>query len=218
MNTIIKTITLLTVIIMCIPGVTAQRKTEIGLTGGAARFYPEPEQMFLNLNLNNSMDNGWGWSAGIFIEDHWKPKIHQIIELNYYNFSSDVYLQKNPPYPWNPYDGTGREPVYGNFSNTAFNQIAISGGIKYFLNRTLLVYPAFEIARTLNPDVEINKTTLNLKLGAGAAIGPVDIILEYSYGIKYQQTVYDITVPFASMHRNRYLQLKAQVPLYNFGK
>jgi hypothetical protein len=61
----------------------AQRKTEIGLTGGAARFYPEAEN--LGSNLNNSMENGWGWSAGIFVEDHWKPKIHQIIELNYYD-------------------------------------------------------------------------------------------------------------------------------------
>jgi hypothetical protein len=194
----------------------AQRKTEIGLTGGAVRFYPEPG--FLGSNLNSSMDNGWGWSAGVFIEDHWKPKIHQIIELNYYNMSSDVYLQKNPPYPWNPYDGTGREPVYGNYSNTSFNQIAISGGIKYLFNHTLFAYPAFEIARSLNPDVEINKTTFNLKLGAGAAIGPVDLLLEYSYGIKYQQTVYDITVPFASTHRNRYLQLKVQVPIHAFGK
>jgi hypothetical protein len=216
MNTIIKTITLLTVIIMCIPGVTAQRKTEIGLTGGAARFYPEAEN--LGSNLNNSMENGWGWSAGIFIEDHWKPKIHQIIELNYYNLLSDVYLQKNPTPPWSPYDGTGREPVYGDFSNTAFNNIAISGGIKYFLTRTLFAYPAFEITRTLNPDVEINKTTFNLKLGAGTAIGPVNVILEYAYGLNYQQTVYDITVPFASTHRNRYLQLKAQIPIHNFGK
>lgn len=196
----------------------AQRKTEIGLTGGVARFYPEPEQMFLQSNLNNNMDNGWGWSAGIFIEDHWKRKIHQIIELNYYGFKSDVYLQKNPPYPWNPYDGTGREPVYGDFSNTAFNQIAISGGIKYLFNHTLFAYPAFEIAKSLNKDVETNKTTLNLKLGMGAAIGPVDVVLEYSYGLKLQRTIYDITVPFASLHRNRYLQLKIQVPLYNHGK
>jgi hypothetical protein len=70
----------------------------------------------------------------------------------------------------------------------------------------------------LNPDVEINKTTFNLKLGAGTAIGPVNVILEYAYGLKYQQTVYDITVPFASTHRNRYLQLKAQIPIHNFGK
>ncbi len=209
---------LLFFMVFTISMVQAQRKAEIGLTGGAARFYPEPEQMFLESNLNNSMDNGWGWSAGIFIEDHWKPKIHQIIELNYYSLKSDVFLQKNPPSPWSPYDGTGREPVYGNFKNTAFNQIAISGGIKYFLNHTLFAYPAFEIARTLNKDVETNKTTLNLKIGAGAAIGPVDVVLEYCYGIKLQQTIYDITVPFASLHRNRYLQLKVQVPIHTFRK
>ncbi|GAB1451919.1 hypothetical protein MASR2M47_19750 [Draconibacterium sp.] len=208
--------TILFIMVLSISMAQAQRKTEIGLTGGAARFYPKSE--YMDPSLNNSMDNGWGWSAGVFIEDHWKPKIHQIIELNYYNMSSDVYLQKNPPSPWSPYDGTGREPIYGNYSNTAFNQIAISGGIKYFLTHTLFAYPAFEIARTLNPDVEINKTTLNLKLGAGAAIGPVNVNLEYSYGLKHQQTIYDITVPFATTHRNTYLQLKAQVPLYNFKR
>jgi hypothetical protein len=162
------------------------------------------------------MDNAWGWSAGVFIQDHWKPKIHQIIELNYYSLSSDVFLQKNPLDPWG--QGSGEQPVYGNFKNTAFNQLAISGGIKYLFNHTLFACPAFEIAKSLNPDVKINKTTLNLKLGMGAAIGPVDVMLEYAYGIKYQQTVYDITVPFASTHRNRYLQLKAQVPLYNFKR
>jgi len=204
---------LFVLIIIIVKTTTAQRKTEFGLSGGAARFYPEAQN--LGSSRNNSMDNGWGWSAGIFLEDHWKPKIHQIVELNYYGFKSDVFLEKIPV--GGGYS-TGSQPIYGHFDNTSFNQIAVSGGIKYFLTRTLLVYPAFEIARSLNPDVEINKTTLNLKLGSGAAIGPVDIILEYSYGIKYQQTVYDITVPFASTHRNSYLQLKAQVPLYNLRK
>ena len=190
----------------------AQHTTEIGLSGGGIRFYPEAQN--LGSNLNNQMTNGWGWSAGIFIEDHWKPKIHQIIEINFYNLSSDVFLQKNPEAPWSPHDGTGREPVYGNYDNTSFNLIAISGGIKYLLNKALFVYPGFELARALNSNVDINKTTYHLKLGGGVNLRGVDILLEYAYGIKNQRIVYDPTVPFVSTQRNTYLQLKVQVPLY----
>lgn len=194
----------------------AQRKTEIGLTGGGARFYPVVQNM--SYNLNNSMDNGWGWSAGIFIEDHWKSRFHQVIELNYYNLSSDVYLQKNPTPPWSPYDGTGRVPVYGDFGNTSFSQIAISGGVKYLMTKSLFLYPAFEIGFSTNPDIDINKTAYSAKLGLGTDIRGVDIILEYNYGLNHQRMVYDPTVPFASTHRNSYLQLKAQVPLHNLRK
>ncbi len=191
----------------------AQRTTEIGLTGGVARFYPEAQH--IGSNFNNSMDNGWGWSAGIFVEDHRKPKIHQIVEINFYNLSSDVFLQKNPTPPWSPYDeNDNRKPVYGIFDNTSFSQIAISGGIKYFLNKKLFAYPGFELARALNSDVDINKTTYNLKLGGGVNLRGVDILLEYAYGLKYQRIVYDPTVPFTTTHRNKYLQLKVQVPLY----
>lgn len=160
------------------------------------------------------MDNGWGWSAGVFIQDHWKPKILQIVEINYYNLTSDVFLQRNPTPPWSPHDGSGRQPIYGDFENTSFSQLAISGGIKYYFNKTLFAYPGFEIARALNSDIDINKTTFNLKLGAGVNIGRADISLEYTYELKYQRMIYDITVPFASTHRNTFLQLKVQVPLY----
>lgn len=189
----------------------AQRITEIGLTGGGIRFYPEPQH--LGSNLNNSMDNGWGWSAGIFIEDHWKSKIHQVVELNYYNLSSDVFLQKNP---LGPGSYGGEQPVYGNFDNTSFNQLAVSGGIKYYLTPKLFAYPAFEAARALNSDVDINKTNFHLKLGAGVDLRGVDILLEYTYGLKYQRMIYDPTVPFVITHRNKFLQLKVQVPLYRF--
>ncbi|MCG6188194.1 hypothetical protein [Maribellus maritimus] len=196
--------------ILSVYPVLAQRITEIGLTGGAARFYPEAQHM--GANRNNSMDNDWGWSAGVFIEDHWKPKIHQIVEINFYKLSSDVFLQKNPEGPWGI--GDERQPIYGNYDNTSFSQIAISGGIKYFLNKKLFVYPGFEFARALNSDVDINKTTYNLKLGGGVNLRGVDILLEYAYGLKYQRIVYDPTVPFATTHRNTYLQLKVQIPLY----
>jgi len=191
----------------------AQRITEIGLSGGGIRFYPEPQH--LGSNLNNRMDNGWGWSAGVFVEDHWKPKIHQIVEINFYNLSSDVFLQKDPTPPWSPYDeNDNRKPVYGNYDNTSFSQITISGGIKYLLNKTLFVYPGFELARALNSDVDINKTTYNLKLGGGVNLRGVDVLLEYAYGLKYQRIGYDPAVPFTTTHRNKYLQLKVQVPLY----
>ncbi len=190
----------------------AQRIIKIGFTGGAARFYPEAQH--LGANLNNSMGNGLGWSAGVFIQENWKPKIKQIVELNYYALSSDVFLQKNPQGPWSPNDGTGRQPIYGNFQNTPFNLLAISGGIKYLLTDKLFVYPGFEIARSLSKKIEINKTTYHVKFGAGVTLKHVDFMLEYAYGLKYQQTVYDCTVPFASTHRNKYLQLKVHIPLY----
>lgn len=189
----------------------AQRITEIGLSGGGIRFYPEAQH--LGSSLNNRVDNGWGWSAGVFFEDHWKPKIHQVVELNYYNLSSDVFLQKNP---LGPGGYGGEQPVYGNFDNTSFNHLAVSGGIKYFLTPKLFAYPAFEAARALNSDVDINKTTFHLKLGAGVDLSGVDILMEYSYGLNYQRMIYDPTVPFVITHRNKFLQLKIQVPIYRF--
>ena len=213
MNTIIKLMSLVTVFALFNSIAIAQRKTEIGFTGGAARFYPITQ--YLGSSLNNRMDNSWGWSLGVFITDNWKPKIQQIVELNYYNFKSDIFLEKIPN--GGGY-GTGIQPVYGNFDNTAFNQIAISGGIKYLMNNTLFIYPAFEIGYSLNPDIDINKTVFSVKLGLGADIRGIDIILEYDYGLNHQRMVYDPTVPFASTHRNSYLQLKAQVPVFNLRK
>jgi len=209
MKPILKTIILLVVVFTAIT-TRAQRTTEIGLTGGATRFYPEAQH--LGSNRNNRMDNGWGWTAGVFIEDHWKPKIHQIVEINYYSLLSDVYFQKIVGKPYN--NDENYQIIDGDYDNTSFNQIAVSGGIKYFLNKRLFVYPGFELARALNGNIDINKTTYNLKLGAGADFRGVDILLEYTYGLKYQRMVYDYSVPFASTHRSQYLQLKVQVPLF----
>jgi hypothetical protein len=207
-KTIFKTIAFFSLIILAF-STNAQRITEIGLSGGGIRFYPEAQH--LGSSLNNRMDNGWGWSAGVFFEDHWKSKIHQVVELNYYNLSGDVFLQKNP---LGPGGQGGEQPVYGNFDNTSFNHLAVSGGIKYFFTPKLFVYPAIEVARALNADVDVNKTTFNLKLGAGIDLRGVDILLEYAYGLKYQRTIYDPAVPFVTTHRNKYLQLKIQVPIH----
>lgn len=198
--------------ILSVYPVFAQRITEIGLTGGVARFYPDAK--FFGRSQNNFMDNGWGGSAGIFIEDHWKPKIHEIIELNYYQFNSDIFLEKLPDLPWSPYDGTGRVPIYRSYDQTGFGYIAVSGAIKYFLNQKLFVYPGFEFARSLNKEVYLNKTTYHLKLGAGADFKHMTILLEYTYGLRYQERGFDPLVPFITSHRNKFLQLKVQVPLY----
>lgn len=211
MRTILNSIILLFIVFIATTA-QAQHKIEIGITGGATRFYPEAS-LYVN-GLNSSMDNGWGWSAGTFIENHWKPKIHEIFELNYYNFKSDIFLEKLPDAPWSPYDGTDREPVYGSFHQTTFGYITFSGGIKYFLNKKLFVYPGFELAYSLNEDVFLNKTTYHLKLGAGVNFKHVAVLLEYAYGLRHQNRIFDPTVPFITSHRNKYLQLKAQVPLH----
>ena len=136
------------------------------------------------------------------------------MEINYYNLSGDVILESDPIGPGGY--GVGEQPVWGDFRNTSFDLLAISGGIKYFLNKSLFVYPGFEFARSLNKNIDINRTTYNLKLGAGVDIKGVDIILEYAYGLKYQRMIYDPTVPFVIPLRNKYLQLKVHVPLYRF--
>ncbi len=140
--------------------VHAQRITEIGITGGAARFYPEAQH--LGSSYNNAMENGSGWSAGVFFEDHWKPKIHQVVEINYYAFTSDIFLQKNPDGPWGY--GIGEQPIIGDFQSEPFNFLSVSGGIKYFLNKRLFVYPGFEWVRSLNKKVDVNKTTYKYPL------------------------------------------------------
>jgi hypothetical protein len=142
MTTAFKTIAFFSLIILAF-STNAQRITEIGLTGGGIRFYPEAQH--LGSSLNNRMDNGWGWSAGVFFEDHWKSKIHQVVELNYYNLSGDVFLQKNP---LGPGGQGGEQPVYGNFDNTSFNHLAVSGGIKYFFTPKLFAYPEIGVAPT----------------------------------------------------------------------
>lgn len=193
----------------------AQRTISLGFSGGGIRFYPEAQHM--GSNRNNSMSNGWGWSAGIVAEDHWRPKIHQVVELNYYNLSSDVFLQKNPDGFWSPYnENDPRKPVYGNFKGTSFSQVSVAGGIKYFMNNKLFVSPGIEFARMLNADVDINRNTYNIKAGAGVHTGAVDVMLEYAYGLKYQRIVYDPNIPFASTQRNRYLQLKINIPVCKF--
>ena len=186
----------------------AQQNTKIGLTGGLIRFYPDDNGLLFKLNHNNTMDNGWGWSAGIFFEKPWTSKFYQIMEANYNSLSSDIYLQEDV---WE--NGTNMESIIGNYGNTKYNYLALSWGVKYFITSRLFLNPSFEMARVLNDDISINKILPNVKVGGGVNIQKVNIMLEYTYALEEQQRIFDISVPFAVNHRNKYLQLKVQIPL-----
>jgi hypothetical protein len=206
----------------------AQRTTEIGFNVGAARFYPEAK--FFSSSRNNTMDNGFGWSAGLFLENHWNPKIHPVLELNYSSFSSDIFLEKDN---FEPTNGSGVQPVSGIFSNTSFNYLSVSAGIKFYLNKKMFVYPGFEVAKPINNNVDlisviyyskswdpvfienrnVNKTNYNTKLGIGIDFNFADVMLEYSYGLNYQLSFFEYSNPFGINYRNNSLQLKVQVPL-----
>lgn len=212
--------------------VLAQKKIETGITTGAIRFYPEAS--FINQDYNNTMDNGFGWSAGIFLEYDWKPRIHPIIELNFYNFLSDVYLHET--IFLDPTDSRKQEYIIQNLKNEAFNYLSFSLGIKYFLGKRLFIYPGFEIRSSLNKQVQFNelqsyfggwtitnpfilkeentrRIISNAKLGIGVNLKKADLILEYSHGFDWQLSVYDYNTPLGFAKRDSYLQLKVQVPL-----
>ncbi len=210
--------------------VIAQQPSEIGFTGSAARFYPEVK--FFSQSLNNQAKNGWGWSAGIFYEKHWKPKINPVLELNYSNFSSDFFLEHRI---FDPETGIGGEPISDAFRGASFSYLSFSAGAKFYLNKKLFVYPGFEISKSLNRKTDLwsvmyyakewessvyienrylNKTNYNAKLGIGVDLKTVDVVLEYVYGLNYQLSFFEYSTPFGINHRNNYLQLKAQVPLY----
>ena len=206
-----KSVVLIILSFFAVSTVKGQRTTTIGFTGGAARYYPDLDEKF-STSRNDAMDNGWGYSAGVFIEDSWKPKIHQIIEVNFLSLYSDVFLEHNTVGPGGY--GTGNQPVYWLFENTEFNYFTVSGGIKYFLNDRIFACPGIEWARSITGDVDLNKSTYHLKLAAGINAGKFDVMLEYDYGLRTQRRIYDETVPFIGTHRNRFLQLKVQVPVY----
>ena len=195
--------------------VEAQSLTEVGLTGGVARFYPSVVQLGTS-NRNNSMSNGSGFSCGVFMQKFYAPKLQQILEINVVNLSSDIFMEKDPEGSWSPYDGSGRKPVYGNFANTSFTSLSASLGVKYYFTKRLFAYPAFVLSRSLNQNVVINKTDYRIKAGLGLNLKKVHVIMEYVYGLRAQNRVLDPTVPFQTTTRTKYLQLKVQVPLLKF--
>ena len=204
-----KTVLILAVLLTAI-GSQAQNKTEAGLTGGAIGFFPSYYEHMASGTL--SMDFGAGWSAGAYMEQHWKPRFHQIIELNYYSLNSKVEFTKHILRQI----GYGYDAVTFYSQNESFPQIALSGGIKFFISDHFFVYPGFEFSRALSSNVIANKTSYNLKLGAGVKFGNVDVLLEFSQGLKKQGIVYDEPTWLTAWHAYRYLQLKVQVPIYKF--
>ena len=217
MNQKLKQSIYLLVFLLAVQTVTAQSGSKLGITVGAARFYPDDEGFLFKLNHNNTLSNSWGWSAGMFFEKPWTSKIHQMFEVNYSDYSTDIFLQKNPDGPWSPGDGTGREPIIGDYNNTKYNYLSFSWGFKYYVNNKLFVYPSLDVAKTLNEDISINKILPNAKLSAGMEIQKVNLLLEYSYSLEKQQRIFDLSVPFIVTHRNKLLQLKVQIPLFDFG-
>ena len=226
-----KTITLIFLISINY-SVFAQRTTEFGINGSIARYYPEVK--FFSQSLNNQADNGFGWSAGIFYEKHWKPKINPVLELNYSNFSNDFLLEHRF---FDPETGNSGEPVSGTFRDATFSYLSASAGVKFYLGKRLFVYPGFEISKSLNRKTDlwsvmyyakdwgssvyiknryVNKTNYYAKLGLGVDLKAVDVILEYVYGLNYQLSFFEYSTPFGVNHRNKYLQLKVQVPIYRF--
>jgi hypothetical protein len=233
MTTTFKTIAFFILIIFSCTAY-AQPNFEVGLTGGFARFYPETE--FFSQSLNNQADNGFGWSAGIFYEKHWKPKINPVLELNYSNFSSDFILEHRF---FDPETGNSGEPVSGTFRDATFSYLSASAGVKLYLNNKLFVYPGFEISKSLNRKTDLwsvmyyakdwgssvciknrylNKTNYYAKFGFGVDLKALDVMLEYVYGLNYQLSFFEYSTPFGVNHRNKYLQLKVQVPIYKFSK
>jgi hypothetical protein len=231
MKTMFKTTTFFALIIFSCTA-NAQSNIEIGLTGGFARFYPETK--FFSQSLNNQADNGFGWSAGLFVEKRWNSWFNPVFEVNYTNLSADFYLE-NTYYDRETGEFTGRASEA--FKGVSFSYLSASAGFKFYLNKKLFVYPGFEFARPLNRKTDLwsvmyyakewpsyvyvknrylNKTNYYAKLGIGVDLKAVDVILEYVYGLNYQLSFFEYSSPFGINHRNKYLQLKVQIPLYKF--
>ncbi len=206
-----KTVLFLLLAIFTITVVQAQHKTEVGLTGGAIGFFPAYYEHLAYGEL--SMDFGMGWSAGAYVEQHWKPHIRQIIELNYYSLNSKVEFYKSSGQTSTDY-GYNDINVYSQ--NESFPQIALSGGVKFFLSDHFFVYPGFEFSRALSSNVNMKKTSYNLKLAAGFKISNVDVMLEYCHGFTRQGVVYSDYPLLIGNHLYRYLQFKIQIPIYQF--
>lgn len=186
----------------------SQRKIQLGITGGVSRFFPNETK--ISYGSNNNFNDGFGWSSGAYFQKNWSVKFRQYIELDFNSLATDIYREKliysNPPQ-------IGKTVNYNNYH---FNHLSISMGLKYLLCKTLFVSPALGVSKSLNKHV-VNKNAYFICLGIGFSSRLADFILEYNYGLKEQQTIYDIDVPFASAHKTNFLQLKFQFPV-NFLK
>lgn len=208
-----KTLNLLFLILLVSVYSFGQRATKIGLTGTASRFYPVAKPM--GLSRNNSMDNGFSWSGGFYVQQKWIEKMDQIIEMSFQSSTSDVFFEKTTN---SPGGYSSSENRYFYFNNYHYNNFLISAGIKYYLSHNVFLYPAFELSRSLNRQVDINKTTYNVRGGLGMSFSHFDVALDYSYGLRLQRTVFDTYAPFLTTHRNKYFAVKVQIPVFNSQK
>ncbi len=212
----------------------AQKKLDIGFTGGINRYYPEAD--FVVKNHNNSLSNGLGWSAGMFIEKHWMLKLHPVLEFSFTSLGSDLYLQHNIiGQPGNPQD---REYIIKDLKNEKFNYFSLSAGFKYYVGDRWFIYPGFEVARSCkkqdkfediekyfddwrvtNPfiltDEHTNQYVSYAKIGIGIDLNKIKLLLEYAHGLNDQLEFYDYEAPLGFARKNSYMQFKIQVPVWS---
>jgi len=190
----------------------AQQKTEVGITAGVARFYPQ----MLHYGIYTSADqmsDGPGWTAGAFIQQYLTPKVQQILEINYVTLASNITMEQVSMEPYGAGNGQP-QPIREDFRHTPFTSLSVSLGGKYYLTKKLFAYPAFVLARSLNQNMTMNATDYRVKVGLGLKLKKAHVILEYAYGLRDQSRVLDPAVPFQNTTRTKYLQLKVQVPLF----
>ena len=235
-----QTFILLAFLLLGAGSVYPQSNTKIGLTTGAISFYPKAN--YLESNNSNSMGNGFGYSLGLFIETHWKPKIHPVIELNFSSLMSDIHLEKvfEQVGSYGGYGSYGSQVISQDLKNEPFNSISLSLGAKFFLVKKFFIYPAFELAGSCKKQVNFDelknhfdewmttnhfllkeknthRIVSNTKLGIGFNLNKADLILEYSHGYDWQLSVYDYYIPLGLAKKDRYLQLKIQLPIIKKG-
>ncbi|MCG6188193.1 hypothetical protein [Maribellus maritimus] len=223
-------------LVVCNLGAKAQRTTEIGFTGGVARFYPHVE-FFENPINNNSVGNGLGFSVGVFYEYDLFSRFHPILETKYLSTSvNNIYLESGLVF--NESAGYGyKAAVAENFGDKIFHYLQFSLGAKLFLNKKLFFYPAFGFSKSLDESVDLYALTYYSKdweyvhitdrylkkifyhtsLAFGADFKAFDVMLEYVYGLTYHLSFFDYSVPLGINHRNNYLQLKINVPLFKLN-
>ena len=188
----------------------AQQKTEVGITAGVARFYPQMIHYGTYTSIDQ-MGNGPGWTAGVFIQQYRTPKIQQILEINYVSLSSDITMEQVSTEPYEA--GSGQpQSVRADFRSTPFTSLSVSFGAKYYLTKKLFAYPAIVVAQSLNQNVLINKTDYQVKIGLGLKLKKTHLILEYVNGLRDQTRGFISTVPFLNTAYIKYLQLKVQIP------
>ncbi len=192
-------------------GLSAQSKFEMGVQSGFGRFTPQVVRLYSTGYNNNSMENGWAWSAGAFGRYNFREWLKPQVEVNLYNGQSHLTFEHVN------YSDVTEEPVWGKYPNTWFRQAAVSVGAQVYLKKSFFVLPAIEFAHSYGADLQTDPNDWNWHLGFGFSIRYIDLILDYSEGMHDQFRYFDRKqYGFASEHRNRFLQLKVQVPLYHF--